>query len=94
MPNFHAHSLPHNENLIDKKVIVYTKDKMTIGILCKVDQVVYGVKSTYTVIVDEQQVRVQGILIPYSLTIEHDIKVSPELATENFIFAPFRLEDF
>lgn len=94
MPNLHVHSLLHNASLIDKKVIIYTRDKSTVGFLQKVEQVVYGVKPVYHLVVEGQVFKEQGILIPYSVETEKSVKDSPRLATENFIFAPFKFEDF
>ena len=94
MSHYHAQSLIHNEKLINKKVLIYTHGKSTIGILKKVEHVIYGIKPIYVIIVDDVIVKTEGILIPFSLTIEHDIKVSPELCTEHFIFEPFNFSDF
>lgn len=56
----------HHESLIGKKVSVVSKDTVSSGILKSVNQVIYGIKPTYNLIVENNSViSVSGILVPY-----------------------------
>lgn len=58
----------HHQAMIGKKVTVVSKKSGTVGHLKSVDQVVYGVKPTYNLILDNDTiVKVSGILVPYYL---------------------------
>lgn len=53
-------------SLIGKKVSVISKDTLSSGVLKSVNQVVYGVKPTYNLILEDHSVLiVSGILVPY-----------------------------
>lgn len=53
-------------SLIGKKVSIISKDTLSSGVLKSVNQVVYGVKPTYNLILDDKSVlSVSGILVPY-----------------------------
>lgn len=64
----------HHEALIGKPVGVISKDKLSAGLLKSVDQVVYGMKTTYNLILDDGSViKVTGILVPAGVSSNDNI---------------------
>lgn len=58
--------IEHHMVMIGKKVSVVSKDTVTSGVLKSVSQVVYGIKPTYHLVLDDQSLlSVSGILVPY-----------------------------
>lgn len=64
----------HHEALIGKPVGVISKDTLSVGLLKSVDQVVYGLKTAYNLILDDGSViKVTGILVPSGVNCDDDI---------------------
>lgn len=71
----------HHEALIGKPVGVISKDTLSVGLLKSVDQVVYGLKTAYNLILDDGSViKVTGILVPSAVNCDDDIS--------SYIFGP------
>jgi len=71
----------HHEALIGKAVGVISKDTLSAGFLKSVDQVVYGMKTAYNLILDDGSViKVTGILVPAGVSINDDLSA--------YIFGP------
>lgn len=64
----------HHEALIGKPVGVISQKKLSAGLLKSVDQVVYGMKTAYNLILDDGSViKVTGILVPAGVSINDDL---------------------
>jgi hypothetical protein len=71
----------HHEALIGKPVRVISKDTLSAGFLKSVDQVVYGMKTAYNLILDDGSlIKVTGILVPAGVSINDDLS--------SYIFGP------
>jgi len=76
--------IEHHMAMIGKKVSVVSKNNVSSGVLKSVSQVVYGVKPTYHLVLDDQSVlSVSGILVPY-----HGNKID-ERVVERYLFEPY-----
>lgn len=73
----------HHESLIGKQVGVLLNGHIHLGFLKSVDQVVYGIKPSYNLILaDGSLVKLSGILVPDYIKL-NDKRLS------NFIFEPY-----
>lgn len=64
----------HHEALIGKPVGVINKNTLSAGLLKSVDQVVYGMKTAYNIILyDGSVIKITGILVPAGVSINDDL---------------------
>lgn len=76
--------IEHHIAMIGKKVSVVSKDTVASGVLKSVSQVVYGIKPTYHLVLDDQSVlSLSGILVPY-----HGTEID-EQVVELYLFEPY-----
>lgn len=74
----------HHMAMMGEKVSVVSKDTVASGVLKSVSQVVYGVKPTYHLVLDDQSVlSVSGIIVPY-----HGNEID-ERVVERYLFEPY-----
>lgn len=91
-----AHIIPYHETLVFKEVILFEKGTVITGILDHVEQVAYGIKPVYHILVGNEGVIVKstGLICPFDSDIFVQAITGNYSPFVDFTFEPFKLSDF
>lgn len=91
-----AHIIPYHETLVFKEVILFEKGTVITGILDHVEQVAYGIKPVYHILVGNEGVIVKstGLICQFDSDIFLQAIAGDFSIFVDFYFEPFKLSDF